>query len=304
MRHTPRPASSLRPRAARFSATARDPHGWRAALRPALRNRLVCFGAGLVAGLVVLAVFADVVAPYDPTEMKVADALKGPSAQHLFGTDRFGRDVLSRTIHGSRIALGIALSSIAIALTVGTALGLAGGYLGGWPDLAIGRLMDVLFSFPTLILAIAIAAMLGPGLNNAALAIAVVYAPLFSRVARGPVIAEREKEHVLAALGLGAGAWRVVLRHILPNVLAPLIVQGSVSLAFAILTEASLSYLGLGTQPPDPSWGTMLNEGRTYLETAPWMSVFPGLAIMLAVLGFNLLGDGLRAVLDPQLRGR
>ncbi len=277
---------------------------WRRSLRPALRNRLVLFGIGIVAGLVLLAALADAVAPYDPTEMKVADALKGPSAAHPFGTDRFGRDVLSRTIHGSRIALGVAVSSIAIAFVVGTTLGLVGGYVGGWPDLAIGRLMDMLFSFPTLILAIAIAAMLGPGLNNAVLAIAVVYAPLFSRVARGPVIAERAKEHVLAALGLGAGAPRVVIRHILPNVLAPLIVQASVSLAFAILTEASLSYLGLGTQPPDPSWGTMLNEGRTYLETAPWMSVFPGIAIMLAVLGFNLLGDGLRAILDPQLRGR
>jgi peptide/nickel transport system permease protein len=273
-------------------------------VRPALRNRLVVFGAGIVVALVLAAALADVVAPYDPTEMKVVDALKAPSAAHPFGTDRFGRDVLSRTIHGSRIALGVAVTSIALAFALGTALGLVGGYLGGWPDLAIGRLMDVLFSFPTLILAIAIAAMLGPGLNNAVLAIAVVYAPLFSRVARGPVIAERAKEHVVAALGLGAGATRVIVRHILPNVLAPLIVQGSVSLAFAILTEASLSYLGLGTQPPDPSWGTMLNEGRTYLETAPWMSIFPGVAIMLAVLGFNLLGDGLRAVLDPQLRGR
>jgi peptide/nickel transport system permease protein len=277
---------------------------WQVALRPVLRNRLVLFGAGLVAGMVVLAVLAGVLAPYDPTEMKVADALKPPSAAHPFGTDRFGRDVLSRTIHGSRIALGVAGSSIALAFTVGTLLGLVGGYVGRWPDLAIGRVMDVLFSFPTLILAIAIAAMLGPGLNNAALAIAVVYAPLFSRVARGPVIAERAKDHVVAALGIGAGAFRVVFRHILPNVLAPLIVQASVSLAFAILAEASLSYLGLGTQPPDPSWGTMLNEGRTYLETAPWMSIFPGIAIMLAVLGFNLLGDGLSAVLDPQLRGR
>jgi peptide/nickel transport system permease protein len=277
---------------------------WPAALRPVLRNRLVLFGTGLVAGMVVLAALAGVVAPYDPTEMKMADALKAPSAAHLFGTDRFGRDVLSRTIHGSRIALGVAGSSIALAFTVGTLLGLVGGYVGSWPDLAIGRVMDVFFSFPTLILAVAIAAMLGPGLNNAALAIAVVYAPLFSRVARGPVIAERAKDHVVAALGLGAGTFRVVFRHILPNVLAPLIVQASVSLAFAILAEASLSYLGLGTQPPDPSWGTMLNEGRTYLETAPWMSVFPGLAIMLAVLGFNLLGDGLRDVLDPQLRGR
>jgi peptide/nickel transport system permease protein len=245
-----------------------------------------------------------VVAPYDPTEMKVVDALKRPSIPHPFGTDRFGRDVLSRTIYGSRIALGVALSSIALAFVAGTALGLVGGYAGGWPDLVIGRVMDVLFSFPTLILAIAIAAMLGPGLNNAALAIGVVYVPLFSRVARGPVIAEREKDHVAAAQGLGAGWPRVVFRHILPNVLAPLIVQASVSLAFAILIEASLSYLGLGTQPPDPSWGTMLNEGRTYLETAPWMSIFPGLAIMVTVFGFNLLGDGLRDTLDPQLRGR
>jgi peptide/nickel transport system permease protein len=268
------------------------------------RNGLVVFGAGIVVAMVLLAIFAGVVAPYDPTEMKVADALKRPSLAHPFGTDRFGRDVLSRTIHGSRIALGVAISSIGLALVVGTILGLAGGYVGGTTDLVIGRAMDVLFSFPTLILAIGIAAMLGPGLDNAALAIAVVYAPLFSRVVRGPVIAERAKEYAVAALGLGAGSFRVVLRHILPNVLAPLIVQTSVSLAYAILTEAALSYLGLGTQPPAPSWGTMLNEGRTYLETAPWMSVFPGLAIMLAVLGFNLLGDGLRTALDPQLRGR
>jgi peptide/nickel transport system permease protein len=274
------------------------------ASRPVRRNALVLFGAAIVVIMVLLAVFAGVVAPYDPTEMKVADALKPPSFAHPFGTDRFGRDVLSRTIYGSRIALGVAISSIGIALVAGAILGLAGGYVGGATDLVIGRAMDVLFSFPTLILAIGIAAMLGPGLDNAALAIAVVYAPLFSRVVRGPVIAERAKEYAVAALGLGAGAFRVVLRHILPNVLAPLIVQTSVSLAYAILTEAALSYLGLGTQPPAPSWGTMLNEGRTYLETAPWMSVFPGLAIMLAVLGFNLLGDGLRWALDPQLRGR
>lgn len=278
--------------------------GWRAAFRPALRNRLVLFGIGIVVLMVLLAIFADLIAPYPPREMKVVDALKPPSRVHLFGTDRFGRDVLSRTIYGSRIALGVALSSIATALLIGSVLGLVGGFLGGWLDLAIGRIMDILFSFPTLVLAIAIAAMLGPGLNNAALAIAVVYAPLFCRVARGPVIAERAKEHVAAAVGLGAGSLRIIFRHILPNVLAPLIVQASVALAFAILIEASLSYLGLGTQPPDPSWGTMLNEGRTYLETAPWMSIFPGLAIMLAVLGFNLLGDGLRDVLDPQLRGR
>jgi peptide/nickel transport system permease protein len=277
---------------------------WRTLLRPLLRNRLVLFGAGIILLMIVLATSANLVAPYDPTEMRVAEALKAPSAAHLFGTDRFGRDVLSRTIYGSRIALGVALSSIGLALVLGATLGLVGGYLGGWVDLVIGRIMDVLFSFPTLVLAIAVAAMLGPGLNNAALAIAVVYTPLFSRVARGPVIAERAKEHVAAATVLGAGSVRVIFRHILPNILAPLIVQASVALAFGILTEASLSYLGLGTQPPDPSWGTMLNEGRTYLETAPWMSIFPGLAIMLAVFGFNLLGDGLRDMLDPKLRGR
>jgi peptide/nickel transport system permease protein len=254
--------------------------------------------------MVVLAALAGVVSPYDPTEMQVIDALKGPSGGHLFGTDRFGRDVFSRTIHGTRIALGVALSSIGIAVLIGSALGLVGGFVGGWPDLIIGRIMDILFSFPTLVLAIAIAAMMGPGLNNAVLAIAVVYAPLFCRVARGPVIAERAKEHVAAAIALGGGSARIIFRHVLPNVLAPLIVQASVSLAFAILIEASLSYVGLGTQPPDPSWGTMLNEGRTYLETAPWMSIFPGFAIMVAVLGFNLLGDGLRDVLDPHLRGR
>ena len=276
---------------------------WRAAVRPLLRNRLVLCGAGVVLAMVVLAGLASIVSPYDPVEMKVTDALKPPSSAHWFGTDRFGRDILTRTIYGSRIALAVSISSIGAALVIGAILGLIGGFVGGWPDLLIGRIMDVLFSFPTLVLAIAVAAMLGPGLNNAALAIAVVYIPLFSRVARGPVIAERSKEHVAAALGLGAGSGRVIFRHILPNVLAPLIVQASVALAFAILTEASLSYLGLGTQPPDPSWGTMLNEGRTYLETAPWMSIFPWLAIMLAVFGFNLLGDGLREVLDPQLRG-
>lgn len=272
--------------------------------RPAIRNRLVLFGVLLVTGMVGLALLAGTVAPYDPTEMKVAQALRPPSAAHPFGTDRFGRDVLSRTIHGSRIALGVALSSMGIAFVAGSMLGLIGGFVGGWPDMLIGRVMDVLFSFPTLVLAIAVAAMLGPGLDNAVLAIAVVYVPLFSRVARGPVIAERGKDHVIAALSIGAGALRLMFRHILPNVLAPLIVQASVGLAFAILTEASLSYVGLGTQPPDPSWGTMLNEGRTYLETAPWMSIFPGLAIMLAVLAFNLLGDGLRDALDPQLRTR
>ena len=271
------------------------------ALRPLVRNRLVLFGAGLIVLVALLALLADGIAPYDPIEMKVVDALKRPSAAHPFGTDRFGRDVLSRTIYGSRIALGVALSSIALAFVAGTALGLVGGYVGGWPDLLIGRVMDVLFSFPTLILAIAIAAMLGPGLNNAALAIAVVYVPLFSRVARGPVIAEREKDHVAAAQGLGAGWPRIVFRHILPNCTTPIIVQMSLDLGYAILTLAALSFIGLGAQAPTPEWGSMIAVGRDYYLTQWWYVTFPGLAIFVAVLAANLVGDGLQEVLSPHL---
>ena len=264
----------------------------------ARRNGLVVFGAGIVVAMVLLAIFAGVVAPYDPTDMKVSDALKRPSLAHPFGTDRFGRDVLSRTIHGSRIALGVALSSIGLALVVGTILGLAGGYVGGATDLVIGRAMDVLFSFPTLILAIGIAAMLGPGLDNAALTIAVVYAPLFSRVVRGPVIAERAKEYAVAALGLGAGSFRVVLRHILPNVLAPLIVATTLSVGDVILLESVLSFLGLGIQPPLASWGTMLSNAQEMIAGAPLLAIYPGLMIFLTVIACNLLGDALNQRLD------
>ena len=266
--------------------------------RPLFITALVLLAALLTTGLL-----ADLVAPYSPTTVDARHIFRGPTPSHPFGTDRFGRDVLSRILFGIRVSLGIAAASIAVAVVSGSTLGLLAG-IGRVVDQVLGRLMDVFFAFPPILLAIGIAAVLGAGPGTAVVAIAVVYAPLFSRVARGPVIAEREKEYVFAALGLGAGSFRVVFRHILPNVLAPLIVQVSVSLAYAILTEAALSYLGLGTQPPAPSWGTMLNEGRTYLETAPWMSIFPGIAIMFAVFGFNLLGDGLRAVLDPQLRGR
>jgi peptide/nickel transport system permease protein len=274
----------------------------RRALRPLVRNGLVVAGLAIVVLMVLVALLAGPLAPRDPAVIDMGSALKPPSPEYPFGTDRFGRDVLSRVIYGSRISLWVGIASITISILVGAFLGLIGGYFGGWIDNLIGRVADVFFSFPGLFLAIAIAAMLGPGLNNALLAIAVVYSPFFSRVVRGPVLAERGKEYVEAARVLGATAPRVIRRHILPNVLSPIIVQGSVTLSQAILIEASLSYLGLGTQPPDPSWGTMLNEGRTFLEVAPWISIFPGLAIMLAVLGFNLLGDGLRDVLDPKAR--
>ena len=288
---------------ARADRAERAPRSsWRRTLRPLLRNGLVVAGLVIVAAMLLTALGAGVLAPRDPIAIDMGNALKAPSAQFPFGTDRFGRDILSRVIYGSRISLWVAIASVSIAVVVGAVLGLVSGYFGGWVDNVISRVMDVFFSFPGLFLAIAIAAMLGPGLNNALLAIAVVYAPFFSRVVRGPVLAERGKEYVEAARVVGGSGFRVIRRHILPNVLAPVIVQGTVILSQAILIEASLSYLGLGTQPPEPSWGTMLNEGRTFLEVAPWMSIFPGIAIMLAVLGFNLFGDGLRDVLDPKAR--
>jgi peptide/nickel transport system permease protein len=202
-------------------------------------------------------------------------------------------------IYGSRISLYVAVVSISISMALGGALGLTAGYVGGAWDNGINRVMDVFFSIPGLLLAVGVAAMRGPGVNSAVVAIAIVYTPLFARVMRGPVLSEREKEYVEAIRALGATRLVVALKHILPNVASPFVVQGTVALSQAILIEASLSYLGLSAQPPTPSWGNMLNEGRTYLETAPWISVFPGIAIMLTVLAFNLMGDGLRDILDP-----
>jgi ABC-type dipeptide/oligopeptide/nickel transport system permease subunit len=267
-----------------------------------VRNRLVLAGTVLVIGLVLTAALAGLVAPYSPIANNVRAALQPPSSYYLFGTDRFGRDVFSRVVFGSQITLMVALVSVTVSALIGVPLGLISGFYGGWVDTAIGRLFDVLFSFPALLLAIGIAAMLGPGLWNAIWAISVVYAPLFGRVIRGPVLVERSKEYVEAARVLGSPSPRILLRHVLPNVLSPLTVQATITFSHAILLEAYLSFLGLGPQPPTPSWGTMLQEGRTFLETAPWMSIFPGLAIVAAVLAFNLLGDGIRDVLDPRTR--
>jgi peptide/nickel transport system permease protein len=275
---------------------------WGRPLRRATRSGVVVLGAVCAVAIIAGAIFATRLAPQPPDEQNFDLIESAPSARAPFGTDRFGRDVLSRVIYGSRISLYVAGVSIGAAMTLGGALGLAAGYLGGLWDNGINRVMDVFFSIPGLLLAVGIAAMRGPGVNSAALAIAIVYTPLFARVMRGPVLAEREKEYVEAIRALGATRWTVALKHVLPNVLSPFVVQGTVALSQAILIEASLSYLGLSAQPPTPSWGNMLNEGRTYLETAPWISVFPGIAIMVTVLAFNLLGDGLRDVLDPSVQ--
>jgi len=272
---------------------------WGRPLRRVLRSTLVLIGAFFVLLIIAMALLAGALAPQPPDEQNFDLIESAPGWKALFGTDRFGRDVLSRVIYGSRISLYVAVVSISLAMLGGGALGLAAGYLGGAWDNAINRVMDVFFSIPGLLLAVGIAAMRGPGVNSAVVAISIVYTPLFARVMRGPVLAEREKEYVEAIRALGATRWVVALKHVLPNVVSPFVVQGTVALSQAILIEASLSYLGLSAQPPTPSWGNMLNEGRTYLETAPWISVFPGIAIMVAVLAFNLIGDGLRDILDP-----
>jgi peptide/nickel transport system permease protein len=271
-------------------------------LRPLVRNPLVLGGLVLVAFFLAVATFANVIAPADPILMNAAKALDPPSLAAPFGTDRFGRDVLSRAIYGARASLFVGIGSIAIAAAIGTLVGLTAGYLGGIVDNVLGRVMDVFFTFPSLILAIAISVALGLGIQNALLAIAITYWPAFGRVVRGATLAEGAKDYVEAARVVGASDVRVVRSHVLPNVLSPIIVQFTVAISQAIIIESSLSYLGLGTQPPTPSWGTMINEGRTFLDTAPWISVFPGAAIMGAVLAFNLLGDGLRDVLDPRSR--
>src|SRR6266705_1476902 len=263
------------------------------------RNPNAVVGAAFAPAIVGMALFAGALAPHPPDEQNFDLIEAKPSAQAFFGTDRFGRDVLSRVIHGSRVSLYVAVTSIGLAMLVGGALGLTAGYAGGAWDNAINRVMDVFFSIPGLLLAVGVAAMRGPGVNSAVVAITIVYTPIFVRVMRAPVLAEREKEYIEAVRALGATRLVVALKHLLPNVLSPFVVQGTVAFSQAILIEASLSYLGLSAQPPTPSWGNMLNEGRTYLETAPWISVFPGVAIMVAVLAFNLIGDGLRDVLDP-----
>jgi peptide/nickel transport system permease protein len=272
---------------------------WGRRVRRVARSGIVVAGA-IVAFLVVgVAIFAHVIAPHAPDEPNFELIEAPPSSKAWFGTDRLGRDVLSRVIYGSRISLSVALVSIGVSMLAGGTLGLGAGLSGGAWDNIINRVMDVFFSIPGLLLAVGVAAMRGPGVQSAVLAIAIVYTPVFVRVMRGPVLAEREKDYVEAVRALGATRLAVALKHVLPNVLSPFVVQGTVAFSQAVLIEASLSYLGLSAQPPTPSWGNMLNEGRTYLETAPWISVFPGIAIMVTVLAFNLLGDGLRDVLDP-----
>ncbi|MBO1437261.1 ABC transporter permease [Meiothermus sp. CFH 77666] len=276
---------------------------WQKTFWPLLRNPLGLLGLLLTLLVVLCALFAPFLAPYSPVEQDILARLSGPTSAHWLGTDQFGRDLLSRILFGFRNSLMVAFSSVFIAVLAGTLLGVSAAYVGGWYDRVVMRLMDVLLAFPIILLAIGIIAMLGPSQWNAALAIGIVYIPTFARLTRGPALVVRNTDYVQAAVAIGAGNRRIILRHILPNLASVILVQTTLALSTAILVESSLAFLGLGTQPPNPSLGQMLSEGRAYLTLSPWTSVFSGLAILVASLGFNLLGDTLRDTLDPRLRG-
>jgi peptide/nickel transport system permease protein len=270
--------------------------------RRAARSRLFLGACAALGILVAAGLLADWLAPYPPTAVDAVNMFKAPTARHPLGTDRFGRDVLSRILFGVRVSLGIAGAAIAVAVATGGLLGLLAG-VGRGLDQLLGRVMDVFFAFPPILLAIGIAAVLGAGPGTAVVAIAVVYAPLFFRVVRGSVLAESAEVYVEAAEALGVARPAILFRHILPNVVSPVVVQTAVCLSYGILIESALSYLGVGVQPPTPSWGAILNEGKEFLALAPWVSLFPGAAIVLSVLAFNLIGDGLRDALDPRTGG-
>ena len=272
----------------------------RRALRRLLRRRGAMLGLAVILLFIAMAILAPYIAPHDPIKTNWLAVRKPPSAIYLLGTDELGRDVLSRVIWGARASLLAGVVSVCISLLFGVPIGVVAGYLGGWVDAVISRMTDAMLAVPFLILAIALAAFLGPSLTNAMIAIGVSATPIFVRLSRGLVLSTKVEDYVEAARAIGNPHIRIALRHILPNITAPLMVQATLAIAAAIIAEASLSFLGLGQQPPAPSWGSMLNTAKNYIDNAPWMAIWPGLSIFLLVLSFNLLGDGLRDALDPR----
>jgi peptide/nickel transport system permease protein len=275
---------------------------WRETLSLLAHNPTALIAALVLLAIVVVAVFDTAFAPQGANDQDIPNRLEAPSWSHPFGTDDLGRDILSRVIIGASVSLEVGFLAVGLALVVGTLIGLLAGFYGRWVDDVLMRVMDMLFAFPAVLLAIAILAIRGPGTSNTIIAIAIVYVPIFARVTRASVLGVREEVYVRASRSVGASDFRLLTRHVLPNAAPPIIVQTSISLAFAVLAEAALSFLGLGTQPPDPSWGLMLAEGREFIQLAWWLAFFPGMAIVVTVLCFNLLGDGLRDVLDPRQR--
>ena len=284
----------------RQPATSRGPV--RDALRQLRRSRNALVGGAILVCLALVSLAAPFIAPHDPIRMSPADVLEPPGARFPLGTDQFGRDVLSRILLGAPLSLSLGVISVAIGGTVGTLLGLAVGYWGGWTERIVMRCIDVMLAFPGILLALSVVAVLGPGLNNVMVAVGIGGIPTFARIVRGSVLTAREHVYVEAARALGASDLTIVLRHVLPNVVAPIIVLATLGMGTAILSGAALSYLGLGAQPPAPEWGAMLSTGRDYLRGSWWISTFPGLAILVTVMAINLLGDGLRDALDPRLR--
>jgi peptide/nickel transport system permease protein len=283
-------------------AAAPEAPPWRRALRRLIKRRGAMVGAFVVLFFVVVAVFAPLISPYDPIATNWLVVRKPPSWAHWFGTDEIGRDVLARIIYGARASLLAGVVSVGISLVCGVPVGLLAGYVGGFLDGLLMRITDAMLACPFLILAIALAAFLGPSLTNAMIAIGVSATPIFVRLTRAQVLNVKVEDYIEAARAVGNPPLRIAWRHVLPNILPPLIVQATLAIAAAIIAEASLSFLGLGQQPPAPSWGSMLNTAKNYVDNAPWMAIWPGLSIFLLVLSFNLLGDGLRDVLDPRQR--
>jgi peptide/nickel transport system permease protein len=274
----------------------------RRAFRRLLKRKAAVAGLIVIAAFVLLALFAPLVVPFDPIATSWSAVRKAPSAQHWFGTDDLGRDIFARVIYGARASLMAGAISVAIALSIGVPLGLLSGYRGGFIDALISRITDAMLACPFLILAIALAAFLGPSLGNAMIAIGISATPIFIRLTRGQVMSVKVEDYIEAARAIGNPRWRIALFHILPNIMPALLVQATLAIAAAIIAEAALSFLGLGQQPPAPSWGSMLNSAQRFLTNAPWMALWPGFAIFLVVLSFNLVGDGLRDALDPRER--
>jgi peptide/nickel transport system permease protein len=271
-------------------------------LRRAMSARMAPFGATVLLLALVVAIVAPLISPYDPLKQDLSNILMPPSAVHLLGTDNLGRDVLTRVIWGTRVSLTAGFVSVALAMVFGSLLGVAAGFSGGLTDGIVMRLVDAVLSFPALVLALALGAVMGAGLTGVVIALSVVYTPTFARLMRGQVLTVRTREYVEAARVIGSPGWRIVKQHVLPNVATPIVVQASLSIAFAILAEASLSFLGLGVRPPEPSWGGMINQGRGYLQQAPWIVFGPGAALFVTVLGLNFVGDAIRDALDPRIR--
>jgi peptide/nickel transport system permease protein len=266
------------------------------------RNKLAMFGLAIVILLILIAIFASVIAPYDPNIRIKADSSLGPSRAHLFGTDLLGRDIFSRVIYGSRISLEVGIIAVGISVIIGLILGALSGYFGNIPDTVIMRIADIFFAFPYILGAIAIMTVLGPGIVNIFIAIGILGWASFARIFRGSILSIKNKEYIEAARALGASNYRIITKHIFPNAFAPIIVYATMNVGTAIIVEAALSFLGIGVQPPTAAWGKMLADSLEYIDTAPWLMFFPGLAILVTVLGFVLLGDGLRDAFDPRLK--